>query len=194
VAELAVAMTEAMPGDILAIDGNVGVSETPGAAGGLIDVLAGRTEWYTAVSATRNPRVVLLPAGTRAPTAALPAEGRVRSVIEQFKARFDIVLIDGGSIQNPFATLLARSCDACYVMLTLAQTRQRAVNDTLQRLRQAGGRVSGCILAGAPVFVAHNCWTTATARRSIGESGLANASGWYAGGTHNEKAAECDRF
>lgn len=157
VAELAVAMTEAMPGDILAIDANVAIGDGPGgASGGLTDVIGGRTEWYTAVSPTRNPRVVLLPGGSHKAGAALPDEARVRSVIEQFKARFDIVLIDGGPVQNPFATLLARSCDACYVMLTLAQTRQRAVNATLQRLRQAGGRVTGCILAGATLAEAEH--------------------------------------
>jgi Mrp family chromosome partitioning ATPase len=157
VAELAVAMTDAMSGDILAIDANVAQASAPEAAsGGLVDVLAGRTEWYTAVSPTRNPRVVLLPAGASPTAAALPSEARVQAIVNQFKSRFDIVLIDGGAVDNRFATLLAKSCDACYVMLKLAQTRQRAVTAAIERLRQAGGRVSGCILGGATAAEAEN--------------------------------------
>lgn len=157
VAELAVAMTEATPGDILAIDANIGPREAAGGAGGgLIDVLARKSEWYTAVVPTRNARVVLLPGGTWPAAAEAPDEGRVRQLMDQFRARFDMVLIDGGSIEDPMATLLARSCDACYVVLALARTPQRAVHSTLKRLRQAGGRVSGCILTGATRAEAQN--------------------------------------
>jgi Mrp family chromosome partitioning ATPase len=150
VAELAVAMTEATPGDILAIDANIGPRHAAGGAGGgLIDVLANKSEWYTAVLPTRNARVVLLPSGTWPTGAEAPDERRVRQLMDQFRARFDLVLIDGGSIEDRMATLLSRSCDACYVVLALAHTPQRAVHSALKQLRQAGGRVGGCILTGA---------------------------------------------
>jgi Mrp family chromosome partitioning ATPase len=150
VAELAVAMTEAMSGDILAIDANVGPREgTGGSGGGLMDVLVEKSEWYTAVLPTRNPHVVLLPGGTWPAGTKWPDDACVRRLVDQLKARFEMVLIDGGSIDNSMTKILAHCCDACYVVLALAQTRQRAVSSTFKRLRQAGGRVSGCILIGA---------------------------------------------
>jgi Mrp family chromosome partitioning ATPase len=89
-----------------------------------------------------------LPAGSQRFADLRTAADPLARAFGQFAADFDLVLLSAGRVDDPGAAVLARMCDAAYVLVELGAVEAGQAQRSLRELRGAGARVLGCIAVG----------------------------------------------
>jgi Mrp family chromosome partitioning ATPase len=113
------------------------------AAGGMHEVLGGSLALDQAVLQTPLPSLRVCPAGAIKPGAALAPESATW-LLAWMRARYDVVLIDGPSLEETAAVAArAPACDGMY--LVLAQSATPTDRSLLQSVPRLGGRLRGLI-------------------------------------------------
>ncbi len=157
VASLAAALASQVTGEILVVDGDLrspgltrhfSVKATPDSAGGLglVDVLLGRSRWEDVVGHTGIRHLDLLPGrilGDEEPLAAGAA--RWAAVMSELRRAYQLVLINGPVTGASAADPAVRCTDGVYLVIGLGRTGRRAARRAVTALREAGGRVLGCV-------------------------------------------------
>lgn len=115
---------------------------------GLSTLLTSRERLREHVVPTDTPRLTILPCGPTPPNPAeLLSSGRFEELLEEAKAHYDCVVIDGppvlGLADSP---ILARICDATLIVIESGKTRVTAAIEAINRIRQADSNIIGAIL------------------------------------------------
>ncbi len=115
---------------------------------GLTTILAEGTPTAVVVQSLPHggPDVVVSGPAARSPSRLL-ASARMRAMLEDVQARYEIVLIDtppGLSVAD--ADLLAGMTDGAVVIVDSTRTRREAVGKVISNLEGSGGRVVGLVL------------------------------------------------
>jgi len=126
-----------------AVAARLGLTE---AGAGLMDVLAGEAELAQALAATAQERLLALPAGR--PAALLAAADSVRSLLEELKARFELVLIDAPAWDGRSAALLAGAADAVFLVVSAGEADAPPASELMSALPGRGVKLAGCVVAG----------------------------------------------
>lgn len=115
---------------------------------GLSRLLVTRDKLANHLVSTDTPSLSILPSGPTPPNPAeLLSSPNLRHILEEAKASFDCVIIDGPPILGlADSPILTRVCDATLIVIESGKTRATAAIEALSRLRQAGGNVVGAIL------------------------------------------------
>lgn len=100
------------------------------------------------VQPTAVERLSLLPAGTERFADLESSAGVVARSLGVLAAEFDLVLVDGGRAGDAGLPMLARLCDATYLVIQLGAVEATQAQNALRDLRAAGARVLGCIATG----------------------------------------------
>ena len=141
------AMAELLDDPVLAIDASgsrrlarrLGAERSPS----LVPVLQGHAAWNDAMIQTAVPGLCLL-ASDRPIDAGetLLLESMLRDVASQFA----MVVVDGGSINDPLAAACSAAFDGCYIAVGLDRTPVEQAVAARSSLLAAGGPSLGCIL------------------------------------------------
>ncbi|MEX0641508.1 MAG: hypothetical protein WD468_02345 [Pirellulales bacterium] len=148
VAELAVAFASRTPGEVLAIDADLGAADAAEGTLGFRDVLAGRKEWHECMTATATPRVRFLAAG-EAPLPGNVKDDTWKNAIARLRSHFAHVLLDGGHVNGEHIQTLSRLCNSTFLLIELGRTTRRSAQAAIRQIRRRGGKLGGCILTGA---------------------------------------------
>ena len=153
---LAAALADRMSGPMIAVDGNF---QRPGLAdrfgiesgGGLVEVLAGRTDWREVVRKTGVERLSVLPGG-RFPAAndRPPESAGLARLLDELRREYRLVLLDAASLAHGETAPMIRLCDGTYLVLRLGRTARREARRAIRAVEAGGGRVLGCVLTGLP--------------------------------------------
>jgi Mrp family chromosome partitioning ATPase len=135
---------------VLLIDGDVSrraLSEglEYGRCPGLSELCAGKAETASVCQATATKQLSFVPAGQTQPANDSAAEKSLTKALGQWNGEFDCILIDAGSAGSGFASALAQSSDAAYLVVELGAVETNTAQAALARLLAAGARVLGCI-------------------------------------------------
>jgi capsular exopolysaccharide synthesis family protein len=97
---------------------------------------------------TQFENLSLLPCGPLPPNPAeLLASPRLKAVIAEAMANFDMVIVDGPPVLGlADAPLLAGVCRATLLVVESGKTRTRAAIDATNRLKASGGNIVGAVL------------------------------------------------
>jgi capsular exopolysaccharide synthesis family protein len=97
---------------------------------------------------TQFENLSLLPCGPLPPNPAeLLASARLKAVIAEAMAAYDLVIIDGPPVLGlADAPLLAAACRGTLLVVESGKTRTRAAIDAVNRLQSAGGNIVGAVL------------------------------------------------
>jgi Mrp family chromosome partitioning ATPase len=74
----------------------------------------------------------------------------LKGQLDKLAERYDVILVDGGSLPALPTEMLAEACDVTYLVIGLGQTDIDEARASVQRIREAGGQVLGCIALDAP--------------------------------------------
>ena len=115
---------------------------------GLSTLLTTRSALRAHVSQTDMAGLWLLPCGPLPPNPAeLLSSPRLKAVLDEAAAEFDIVIVDGPPILGlADSPLLSTVCEATIMIIEAGKTRTRAAMEALNRMRAAGSNVVGVIL------------------------------------------------
>ncbi|CAG0949749.1 Putative tyrosine-protein kinase YveL [Burkholderiales bacterium] len=116
---------------------------------GLRGLLSGSTADGDSVSATSVTNLSFLHSGTAHATGAMPLMERdaVSAALARLRGSFDLVLIDGPPVSaTSDALVLGAASDLCVLVIEAERTRREAARAAVDRLTQAGVRVSGAFL------------------------------------------------
>ena len=131
-----------------------GVSKRLGlrAEPGLMDVLRGRASDDDAITVTEVPGLDVLAAG-RSETGhelELLANGVFSACLERWRARYDLVLLDGAPVLPVAdARILSRHADSTILVVREGHCRPAEIRDTLACLGVSGGKLLGTVYIGA---------------------------------------------
>lgn len=117
---------------------------------GLAELLAGSATERDAVQRLEHPRLDFIGAGGAAlhPDELLMSE-RLGTLFEQFRARYDYILIDAPPLLAVAdAALLGRCANVVMLVAKASETRIGELRESLKRLEHAGLRASGVVLNG----------------------------------------------
>ena len=125
---------------------------------GLAEVLAGRTPLEPAIRSVPvrgtggEPGFDLLPAGTYpANPAELLGSPRMRSLLAELRARYDMIIVDLPATEVVVdATLVARLADTTLFVMRYGVSHQDSVRQGIERLEQLGIPVQGVVLNDVP--------------------------------------------
>jgi Mrp family chromosome partitioning ATPase len=122
----------------------LGLAEHPG----LGEVLAGKVALEEALQAGEPVNLLVLTAGgEERPGGVRFVSETVRSVLQQLRQRYDLVLVRGQTWDGgPDARHLAEVCDAVYPVLPEAEAAGPRLDELLQALPRQGAKLTGCIL------------------------------------------------
>jgi capsular exopolysaccharide synthesis family protein len=97
---------------------------------------------------TQFENLSLLPCGPLPPNPAeLLASPRLKAVIAEAMANYDMVIVDGPPVLGlADAPLLAGVCRATLLVVESGKTRTRAAVDAVNRLKASGGNIVGAVL------------------------------------------------
>jgi len=149
---LAAAMMEQIAGKALLVDGNLVRPQLTAAleiepAAGLAEVILGEALWRDLVRETPCPRLSVLPSVRRS---GRPAGSMVRTdaapLLREWRAEYELVLVDAASLAHAEAALLVRHCDATCLVVRLGHTPRRALGEAVQAVEANAGRLLGCIV------------------------------------------------
>ena len=120
---------------------------------GLTDVLAGRGDAIGVVQELEGTRLRLLASGSPAESPSdLLDPAAVARVLAALRASFRWIVVDTPPLgAAPDALGLAAASDGVVVVVGAEMAHESAVSGTLERLRDAGGRVLGVVLSRARV-------------------------------------------
>jgi capsular exopolysaccharide synthesis family protein len=115
---------------------------------GLSKLLTNTDELQAHVLKTQFENLSLLPCGPLPPNPAeLLASPRLKAVLAEAMAKYDMVIVDGPPVLGlADAPLLAGVCQATLLVVESAKTRTRAAADAVNRLKAAGGNIVGAVL------------------------------------------------
>jgi hypothetical protein len=78
---------------------------------------------------------------------AVDGNARWSSPLEEMRRAYQFVLVDASAAENSTAQALAPLADGVFLVIRLGHTGRRAAGKAAKALRQAGGRLLGCVLA-----------------------------------------------
>ena len=121
-----------------------------GSPPGVTDLLAGSESIDDYLLDVEGLKV--LPGGNTAPNPAeLLASTEMANLISTLKLRFDVVLLDSTPLLRVADTLeLVRAADIVVMVARYGETRMHSLTESLNQIRQVGGRTSGVVLVGVP--------------------------------------------
>jgi len=117
--------------------------------GGLVEVLAGSTDWRRVVRKTGVAGLSVLPGG-RWPAAddRSPERAGLAGLLDALRRDYRLVLLDAASLACHETAPMIRLCDGTYLVLRLGRTARREARQAIRAVEAAGGRVLGCVLTG----------------------------------------------
>lgn len=150
-------------GSVLLVDADLGRRRLSQALGcgdqpGLAECLLGGMPASGLCRPTGLAHLSFLPAGQTASgrllegiagTLATAAGGLGASGWQALVSSFGVVLLGGGTTEDPWAGALAQLAEATYVVVELGCIDESTARAVVDRLRQQGARVLGCIATGA---------------------------------------------
>jgi Mrp family chromosome partitioning ATPase len=148
---LATTLGQQVEGDVLLVGcdwQSKGAAERYGitAERGLIDLLAGGGRGVKAVQRVGNPPVsVLLGRGYASPAQATK-ELSWKSLVQQLKQRYRLLILDATGLACAQAAAIARHCDGTYLLVIAGETPRRAAARAVGILSRADARLLGCVL------------------------------------------------
>lgn len=103
------------------------------------------------VLTTQHENLWLLPCGAIPPNPAdLLATPRIRQIVAEAAAQYDMVIIDGPpALGLADATLLATACKNVMLLVESGKTRTRAAREAVQRIQETGAHIVGVTLSKA---------------------------------------------
>jgi capsular exopolysaccharide synthesis family protein len=115
---------------------------------GLSKLLTNTEELAGHVLKTQFEGLSLLPCGPLPPNPAeLLASPRLKAIIAEAVANYDMVIVDGPPVLGlADAPLLAAACRGTLLVVESGKTRTRAAIDAVNRLKAAGGNIVGAVL------------------------------------------------
>ncbi len=117
--------------------------------GGLLDAIIGADDYVDFVKPTSCEQLKLLPTGndfaTVDTTDATQIAQRITDHVEEWKRRFDLILIDAGTATSWMAKQLAPHADATFVCVKLGHSQRERLIEVTQQLTNDGASVKGCI-------------------------------------------------
>jgi tyrosine-protein kinase Etk/Wzc len=121
-----------------------GVSREPG----LTQIILGYSDNGEAVLPTPVEKLFLVTSGTLPPNPSeLLGSERMREVLEELRARFDMVILDTPPVLvAPDASVLAASADGVLMVVRAGVTERGAAHEAAQQLRTVGGNLVGTVL------------------------------------------------
>jgi hypothetical protein len=164
---LATALVGTCPGDVLAINAAVGTPPAPlispsslkngpksskmAASArlehGFTSLLDGTRELHHVLQESDTEGVKRVPLGPdKGPIQAADAAAIARA-LQDSRGGFPFTVIHGGSWQNAFLPLLARTADAVYLVIRANVTEQDVARSALEHFDGLGIHVRGCIVA-----------------------------------------------
>ena len=75
---------------------------------------------------------------------------RLASLVDDWKKQYSFVLVDGGAVHGPLTNAVARTSDATFLVVQLQRSDVTEASRAAQQLREAGGRLMGCVVTNAP--------------------------------------------
>lgn len=116
--------------------------------GNLLQDNISRAETQKAIQSSRVPGLSILTAGSfSASPANLLFESRLRELIDAFRKRFDMVIVDSSPLMRmPDARLIARSADGVVLVARANRTARTSIAMACQRLTLDRSRVLGVVL------------------------------------------------
>ncbi len=117
-------------------------------APGLSDVISHSVDLEDALTSwSGNARLRVLTAGTVPPNPAeLLSSKRMESVLEELKAKADVVILDGPPFIVADATILAVNVDGLVVVIRAGHSRRAAVSAMREQIQRTGIKVLGMAL------------------------------------------------
>jgi Mrp family chromosome partitioning ATPase len=148
-ARLAPLLARGLQGKVLVVDANFRNPDmarwlAAAPAWRLPDVLAGATNWSTAVQTTAQPGVSLLPGGSGFQGRGRNDQGMSR-LLRDLAGSYDLVVVDASSLAHRGTVQLAALCDATYLVVRLGEASPRMLREAAQVVQQNGGRLLGCV-------------------------------------------------
>ena len=119
---------------------------------GLRELLARPDVGQIAIRVTTTPGLSVLPGGARlrSDDGELLANGKFSALLEQWRQRYDLVLLDSAPLLGPAdAAILSGHVDGTIIVVRERHCRREAVVDALATLSAAGGRLLGTVFVGS---------------------------------------------
>jgi protein-tyrosine kinase len=115
---------------------------------GLCDVLVGSKTLEECIQNTEIKNLKILSCGTKPPNpAALFASQKMKSLVNQLKEKFDLVLFDSSPVfPVADASILSTNIDATILVIGAGLTRRQFVQRALDILKESNTKVLGAIL------------------------------------------------
>ncbi|MHB8970840.1 MAG: P-loop NTPase family protein [Pirellulaceae bacterium] len=151
--QLAKQMTTECRSDVMLVDADAGqkvLSQRFAAASekGLVDALQADTSAGRFAVSTAVPRMSFLAFGESLAWRRGVAHDAVRDVVAQWKRQYRYTVIAAGNELNRLTGLLARHCDATYLVVQLGQAEKHQTSQLARELIAAGARLLGSVATG----------------------------------------------
>ncbi|MBY6437555.1 polysaccharide biosynthesis tyrosine autokinase [Rhodococcus kroppenstedtii] len=119
---------------------------------GLSTILAGNAAIADVLQPTSFDNILVLSSGPLPPNASeLLSSDASRQVIEQLRARFDYVVVDGSPLLPVTdSAVLSTYCDGAILVTKSGSTKREDVTRALGNLERVGARVLGIVLSQSP--------------------------------------------
>jgi hypothetical protein len=151
--QLAKQMTIECHSDVILVDADAGqkvLSQRFAAATekGLVDALQDGTSAERFAVFTAVPRMSFLTFGESLIWRRGVAHDAVRDVVAQWKRKYRYTVIAAGNELSHLTSLLARHCDATYLVVQLGQAEKQPTSQLARDLIAAGARLLGSVATG----------------------------------------------
>ncbi|MEO7365417.1 MAG: polysaccharide biosynthesis tyrosine autokinase [Sphingomicrobium sp.] len=148
---LALAQNHARRGAaVLLIDGDLRrpAFKSASKAKGLTKLLTNEEPIGDHIASTQHENLWLLPCGPIPPNPAdLLSTPRIKQIVAEAAAQFDLVIIDGPPVLGlADASLLASACRNAMLIIESGKTRTRAARESVERIESAGAHIVGVTL------------------------------------------------
>ncbi|HEU4704153.1 MAG TPA: polysaccharide biosynthesis tyrosine autokinase [Sphingomicrobium sp.] len=126
-------------------------------ARGLTKLLTNEEPIGEHIAATQHENLWLLPCGPIPPNPAdLLSTPRIKQIIAEAAAQFDMVVIDGPPVLGlADASLLASACRNAMLVVESGKTRTRAAREAVERIQAAGAHIVGATLTKSAEEASH---------------------------------------
>ena len=118
---------------------------------GLGDVVAGKKTWLEAVLPTALAQIDVLPCGSLCDQQlAMLASGYWQRLLAEWKARYQYIVIDAGTPDQPSLASLLQAVDSTYVVVEYDRTSRPAMASAVDQLRRWGAANLATVMVGVP--------------------------------------------
>ena len=157
---LALAQNHARRGaTVLLIDGDLRrpAFKPESKAKGLTKLLTNDGPIADHIASTQHENLWLLPCGPIPPNPAdLLSTPRIKQIVAEAAAQFDMVIIDGPPVLGlADASLLASACGNAMLIVESGKTRTRAARESVERIESAGAHIVGVTLTKSAEEAGH---------------------------------------